>query len=352
MIIGHELLRSAARDWQAYSSATPFRVPIPEESSLRGVQQLPIETDPPEHGACRRLIEDRFSRAAADRIRPLISELVASRLSTGLAAGSIAVVEELALPVVTRAIAETLGRPGDTERLHSWGIHVFTDPLTGQRRRNDDVDAYIEERADSAISDPGDDLFGDLARARLGDRTLTRDEIMGFGSLVLAGGRDTVITAIVGAFWHLATHPAERRRLRGEQRLVSSAVEEYLRFFSPLGFIGRTATSNGEVDGFRIAEGDLVGLGFAEANHDERVFADAGCVVLDRRPNRHVAFGHGPHTCIGAPLARMQIAVAIEEFVRLDPEVTALSAPWVPPPDSGALDGGWLPLDLRLFFAT
>ena len=122
-----------------------------------------------------------------------------------------AVIEELALPVVTTSVAETLGRAGDAERLASWGLHVFRDPVSGERRRNTDLDAYLADCVDAARDRPGADLFGDLARrgARR-SAARTRDEMLGYGYLVLAGGRDTVIVAIVGALWHLATHPEGR----------------------------------------------------------------------------------------------------------------------------------------------
>jgi cytochrome P450 len=347
VVLGHERVRRVARDWTTYTSATPFRVPIPEESALRPVRQYPIETDPPAHTAYRQLIAHRFSRSAADAIRPTIVALV-GRLLDRADGRQLQVVRHLALPVVTTSIAETMGLPRDVDRLQSWGLHVFRDPSTGERRRNDDLDDYLAARVDAALADPGDDLFGDLARARFDGRPLTRDELLGYGYLVLAGGRDTVIGAISGAIWHLAAHPDVRGRLAADPDLIPDAVEEYLRYLSPLASIGRTVTVDHELDGHRLAAGELVALGFDSANHDPAAFASPDEVRIDRRPNRHVAFGHGPHTCIGAPLARMEITVVIEAIASLARCDLVAPATWVPHPEGGASTSSWLPHDLTV----
>lgn len=315
VILGYDLVRQAARDWTTFTSATPFRVPIPEESALRPVQQFPIETDPPEHGAYRRLVEHRFSRGAADGHRAELAAIIDRLLTAALTLDEWRVVDHFAIPVVAHAIALTLGRPDDTDRLVSWGLHVFRDPVTGERRRNDDLDAYLAERVDAALAEPCDDLFGDLARAELDGRRLTRDEILGYGYLVLAGGRDTVIASITGALWHLATNPDVLARLRDDPDAIPTAIEEYLRYLSPLAHIGRTVAAGSEFGGRPMRAGELVSLCFAAANHDPRAFEAPDECRLDRRPNRHVAFGHGPHTCLGAPLARMELQVVLERFV-------------------------------------
>lgn len=315
MVLGYQHLKHVARDWTTFTSATPFRVPIPEESALRPVRQYPIETDPPEHGSYRRLVEARFSRSAAESHRPAITQIVDLLLDAALASSELHVVDDFAIPIVSSAIALTLGRATDTERLVSWGLHVFKDPITHERRRNDDLDAYLAELVDAALAEPGDDVFGDLARAEFEGRSLTRDELLGYGYLMLAGGRDTVIASIAGALWHLAAHPAAVEALRADPSLVPTSVEEYLRHLSPLPYIGRTVAVDTELDGQPFSEGELVSLSFATANRDPRVFEAPDECRIDRTPNRHVAFGHGPHTCLGAPLARMELAVVIERFL-------------------------------------
>lgn len=348
IVVGHDALRRTARDWRRYSSDTPFRVPIPEESALRPVRQYPIETDPPAHTAYRALIAERFSRAAAEAIRPTIAALVDSILSSAADGARLRVVDDLAIPVVTAAIAATLGRPDDAERLASWGLHVFRDPSDGRSRANADLDAYLSDRVDAALVGPPDDLFGDLAQADLDGRRLTRDELLGYGYLVLAGGRDTVIAAIAGSLWFLTTRPDERRRLAAEPAAIPPAVEELTRYFSPLGAIARTVTGTHETGGRRFEEGERVALGFAAANRDPRVFDGPNEIRLDRKPNRHVAFGHGPHTCIGAPLARMELTVVVEQFVRLDGVELLAPVGWHPDTELRSGTGAPIPLDLTI----
>ena len=346
LVTTYDDVRRTARDWQRYTSATPFRVPIPEESDVRPVRQYPIETDPPDHGVYRSIIAPRFSRSAAERARPTIDQLVEDVLDRASDRGRLRVVDELAIPVVTTAIAATLGRPDDADLLASWGLHVFRDPIDGSRRRNPELDRYLAERVDAARATPGDDLFGDLARGRFGDRPLTRDEMLGYGYLVLAGGRDTVIGAIVGSVWYLTTNADDRARLRTDPAGVPTATEELLRYFSPLAYIGRTVAEGHEVDGHRFERGELVALGFAAANHDAAVFEEPDRVRLDRAPNRHMAFGHGPHTCIGAPLARMQLNSVVERFVRLVDISVVEPTDWRPTLDRDVSTVSDLPMNL------
>ena len=346
-ILDHASVRAAARDWDTFTSATPFRVPIPEESDVRPVRQVPIEFDPPEHGAFRRIVEPRFSRAAAQTHRRGVAEVVESAVSTALDTGTLAVVDDLALPVVSQALAATLGHPADRDRLASWGLHVFTDPETGRRRRNEDLDTYLAERVDQALTDPGDDLFGDLAQASIDGRPLTRDELLGYGYLVLAGGRDTVIASIAGALAHLAAHPHDHARLRDEPDLIPTAVEEFVRVVSPLGEIGRTVATPTTLGDTALVPGDLVSLCFASANHDPTVFDAPDECRLDRRPNRHLGFGHGPHTCLGAPLARMELAVVLEVFTRRVGSATRLDQPVSTPSAAGSTHAD-VPTGLRL----
>ncbi len=352
LVLGYDHLKQAARDWTMFTSATPFRVPIPEESQLRPVQQYPIETDPPAHGRYRRLIEHRFSRSAAETHRPAVAAHVDELLAGALAVETMHVVDRFAIPIVAHAIALTMGLPDDTSQLVSWGLHVFKDPVTGERRANAELDRYLAERVDAALAAPGDDIFGDLARADFDGRRLTRDELLGYGYLVLAGGRDTVIAAIAGALWHLATHPDAIAALRNDPAGIPVAVEEYLRYLSPLAHIGRTVTTDGDLGGHRLEQGELVSLCFAAANRDPLVFDTPEQCVIDRKPNRHVAFGHGPHTCIGAPLARMELAVVIERFVAAVTECSVVTpAEWEPRGIDTVTTGLSFPHDLTLRIA-
>ncbi|MDX2380879.1 MAG: cytochrome P450 [Acidimicrobiia bacterium] len=317
LLTGYDDVRAAARDWRTFTSDTPFEVPIPPEHDLRPVRQLPIECDPPDHSEYRSLVADRFSRSAVELHAARLATVIDSIIEGALGRGVLDVIPDLGVPVVNAALAAALGRAEhEAEQWAGWGVHVF-DSADGGRTANDELNAYLEQAVDAAIADPGDDFFGSLATARFRGRTLTRDEMLGFGNLVFAGGRDTVISSIACAVWHLANTPDDWRRLRADPDLIGPAVEEILRVGTPLPFIGRHATTAQLRGGAEFAEGDLVALGFAAANRDPAVFDDPGACRIDRQPNRHIAFGHGPHTCLGSHLARMEIRVTVERLLAL-----------------------------------
>ncbi|MCC5950019.1 MAG: cytochrome P450 [Nitriliruptoraceae bacterium] len=317
-------VKAAAHDWATFSSDAPFRVPIPQEQDVRAVRQLPIESDPPQHRTYRRVVREPFGRAAADRLAGPLAEVVDDLLDDVLAEGRVEVVRGFALPLQSRALALLLGRPlGDAEEWIGWGTHVFRDPDGAEGGA---LDAYLDRVLDDAVADPGPDLFGSLATAELDGRRLTREEMTGFANLVFAGGRDTVINLVTNALAHLAAHPDVLARLRTEPGLIRSATEEYLRYYSPLTHIGRVAVEPTAVHGCPVAQGGRIALGFAAANRDEEVFDRADECLVDRWPNRHLAFGHGPHTCLGAPLTRGVMAALLGRLTARVGHVTILEA--------------------------
>jgi len=324
MFVGYESVKEAARDWRRYSSDAPGRVPIPHEVDARDMRQLPIETDPPEHTAYRAAIADSFSRTTIEALEPAVQKEISSVIDGAIDQGEVELVGALATPIVI------LGRPQhEADEWVSWGRVAFAIDEHGNKAHNGRLDEYLSSAVDHAIVSPGDDFFGLLVRARVDGEALTRDEMLGFGNLVFAGGRGTLIDSISGAIWHLGTRAEDRAKLVADPSLIPTAVEEFLRYFSPLVHIGRTATALSATARGSIGEGDLISLGFAFANHDPAVFDNADSCVIDRKPNRHVAFGHGPHTCIGAHLARMEMRIVLEtepQFRFLDLGFTAIPA--------------------------
>jgi len=320
MFVGYEELKAAAKDWQRFSSDTPGRVPIPHEIDARDMRQLPIETDPPQHSRYRAIIANSFSRATIGELEPAIREVVSSAVDESVQQGGAEVVEGLAVPIVMKSLALTLGRPqSEADVWASWGRTVFGTDEHNAKRHNNQLDEYLASAVDSAMATPGDDFFGLLARAEIDGLPLTKEEMLGFGNLVFAGGRETLIDSISSSIWYLGTEPADRAMLVADPSLIPRAVEEFLRYFSPLSHLGRTATASIGETTHDIREGDLVALGFAFANHDSRVFDQPDSCVIDRKPNRHVAFGHGPHTCVGAHLARLEMRIVLEELLRRAP---------------------------------
>jgi cytochrome P450 len=316
LIVGFEDVRSAALDWETFTSDTPFEVPIPHEHAVRPVRQLPIECDPPDHYEYRSLTAKFFSRRAVDSHVPVVRGVVDRIIESAIGdSAPLEVLTDLGLPVVNHGLAAVLGQPAaDAELWLRWGMHVFDSP-NGGKSANDELNDYLEHAVRSAVEHPDDNFFGALATSRFRGQPLTTDEMLGFGNLVFAGGRDTVAAAIGAMCGYLASNPTDWRRLKSDPALRRSAVEEILRLSSPLPFIGRHATRTCTHAGAAVEEGDLVALGFAAANRDPSVFDQPNVFRVDRSPNRHMAFGHGPHTCVGGHLARMEIGVTLERLL-------------------------------------
>ena len=316
MVLRYADLKNVCKDWSTYSSDAPFRVPIPSEEDVRSVRQLPIETNPPDHTEYRSLVRGPFSRDTSMAIESEVANIVGDLLDSAIVDGKLEVVRGFALPIQSRSLAFMLGRPqSEADHWISWGTHVFRDLEASSTGSAQSLDAYLEEAIDAAIADPGSDFFGLLVRSEFKGRQLTRDEILGFANLAFAGGRDTVIHLIANSIHYLATNQSAFDELRGDPSLIKSATEEFLRFFSPITPIGRVVAKEAELLGRQVHVDETVSICFASANRDEFVFDRPDQVILDRRPNRHVAFGHGPHTCLGAPHTRMILSTVLERLV-------------------------------------
>lgn len=307
MILRLKDVRAAAKDWKTFSSDAPFRVPIPSEEDKRGVRQLPIETDPPDHTEYRALVEPVFNQPRDPRFAAAIARLVDDQLDAAMAAGRIEVMEDFALPLQNYALAMLLGVPREEAELWiSWGVHVFHQGPDGTHK-GAELEAYLNRKFDEAESAPSDGFFHTLAHAEFRGRRLTREELLGFANLTFAGGRDTVLLSITHAIGHLGRHPEALPWLREDPKHVQLAAEELFRTLTPLSHIGRVCPVETDVHGVKCPAGARVALNWASANFDETMFDDPEEIRLDRRPNPHLAFGFGPHVCLGVHHARLLI---------------------------------------------
>lgn len=309
----HADVKAAAKDWARFSSD------LQGDRDVRTYRQLPLEVDPPEHTAFRSILTPIFGRQEVAALEPEL-RAVATGLAAGLAdRGSAEMVHELALPMVAASIGLAFGRPQDVDELRSWGTETWQIGPDGTRDGSR-LEAYLTRVFDEVGRRPGDDAFSRIAGGRVDGRSLTRLEMLGLGNLILAGGRDTVIGLISGAVWHLAGAASERARLAGDTTRIPAAIEELLRFLSPLPRMERKATEDIVAPWGQASAGEVVLLGFARANHDRTVFGDPEAIRLERSPNPHVAFGNGPHTCIGVHLARLETRVFLEELLAVVPD--------------------------------
>ena len=323
MILRHEEVRKAARDWKTYSSDAPFRVPIPSEEDVRTMRQLPVETDPPDHTDYRRIVEPFFQRAKDPQMMAQVEALIDGMLQEAMRHDSIEVVREFALPIQSRAMTYLLNVPeSEADLWIGWGIHVFRDG--GSKGMS--LEAYLHQQLDRGAAQPGGDFFSALAHATFRGRPLTREEMMGFGNLTFAGGRDTVIHTLSSVLGYLAGHPEALEFLRQDPSRVVHATEEFFRVVTPLTHIGRVCPVESQVEGMTVPAGGRVSLCWASANQDEAVFENPSEVRLDRKPNPHMAFGFGAHLCLGAAHARLLVRTLLQKCIDRVGQITVLSA--------------------------
>lgn len=308
MLLRHADVRAAAKDWETYSSDAPFRVPIPSEEEMRTMRQLPIETNPPEHGEWRKLVEPFFQRAKKPEVIAKVEGLIADKLSE-VSGTSFDAVRDFAIPLQCRALTYLLNVPeSEADIFIAWGIHVFS-------AEGGSLEDYLHQAFDRAEENPGDDFFSALTQACFRGRALTRDEMMGFANLTFAGGRDTIIHSITNILAHFAKHQEDLENLRENPKGIVLAGEEFFRAFMPLTHIGRVCPVTTEVHGHEVPPKGRVSLGWAAANFDEEVFQEPETVKLDRKPNPHVSFGFGTHLCLGAPHARLLVRTLLSHLV-------------------------------------
>jgi len=326
MLLRHAEVRSAAKDWETFSSDAPCRVPIPSEEDVRTMRQLPIETNPPDHTEYREIVEPFFRRAKDHEVVTQVEALMDAMLADAMSRDSIEIVREFALPLQSRALTYLLNVPeAEAETWIGWGTHVFRDGGDG-RKKGAALETYLQQQLDRAMESPGEDFFSALTQANFRGRQLTREEMMGFANLTFAGGRDTIIHTVSSVIAYLGRHPEALEFLRQDPSRIVHASEEFFRVVSPLTHIGRVCPVDTEVNGVSVKAGARVSLCWASANQDETAFAEPGEVRLDRKPNPHLAFGIGAHVCLGAPHARLLVRTLLQKCTELVGGVTVLEA--------------------------
>ena len=326
MILRHEDVRNAAKDWKTFSSDAPFRVPIPSEEAVRTMRQLPIETNPPEHTEYRAIVEPFFARAKQPDVIAKVEALISERLSEALARESVEIVNEIALPIQSHALTFLLNVPESEAATYiSWGMHVFK-VTGGEFKKGTSLEDYLHAQFDRAEANPGEDFFSALTKATYRGRPLSREEMMGFGNLTFAGGRDTIIHSISSIIAYLGRNPDALEYLRQDPKRIVHAGEEFFRVFMPLTHIGRVCPVATDVHGVTVPADGRVSLGWASANFDEAVFDAPDEIRLDRKPNPHISFGFGTHLCLGAPHARLIVRSLLQTLTERVGHITVLAA--------------------------
>ena len=290
------------------------------------MRQLPIETDPPDHTEYRALVEPFFQRAKSPEVIARVERLIDERLTEAINRESIEIVMKFALPIQSHALAYLLNvNESEAETWIGWGIHVFK-ATGGSFKKATVLEDYLAAKFDRAKANPGEDFFSALERATFRGRRLTREEMMGFGNLTFAGGRDTIIHTLSSIIAHFGRNPAALDSLRGDPKRIVHAGEEFFRAVSPLTHLGRVCPVGTEVQGVPVRANGRVSLCWSSANFDEAVFDAPEEVRLDRQPNPHVAFGFGPHLCLGAAHARLIVRSLLQALAHRVAAITVLDA--------------------------
>ena len=318
MILRLKDVRKTAHNWKTFQSgATPGRIVIPSEVNIRDTRQIPFEVDPPLHGSFRSLLDPWFKRPLEAQYQKALAQQVNALVDDVLKADSIDVVEDFALCLQSRALTLLLNTDaGEADTWIGWGTHVFRsedDPLDGDKAAI--LYDYIDEKIKASSPNPEGDLYSVLLAAEVEGKKLTHEEIKGIMILTFAGGRDTVINAVTNTVSYFAQHPESLDRLRNEPEIIGRAIEELIRYFTPLTQMGRVVTQDTQVCEHAIKANSRVSLCWASANRDESVFESPNDVILDRKLNPHVSFGFSHHNCLGATHARQIMRVLIETLV-------------------------------------
>ena len=344
-------VRHGLLNWETFSSGVPGTTSIPT-SVRRDFPEIPLEVDPPEHTRYRAIVAPWFSRARVATLEPDIRRITTELIDTFIDEEECDLVQQLALPLVARVLAVFLRMP-ETEALQwmEWLTDIFhgrlEEPARADRASKDLI-RYLQDVVDERRRHPGDDFFSLLVTARFDGRPLTDLEIRGYTVVTMTAGQETTVSGIGNSLWYLAEHPEDKVRLEADPRLLPHAIEEFLRFMSPIQLLGRNATRDATLHGETIRQGDLVAMCYGAANRDETVFEDPDRCVIDRHPNRHLAFGSGPHACLGAHLARLELQVVMEEMLRRAPDFHVADRSRLRMAPHGDLRGFWsLPATLR-----
>ncbi len=295
-----------------------------------------LDVEPPDHTRLRRLVSKAFTPRRVEEMRPRVRAL-AEDLVRGLAErGGGDLIAEVAEPLPVTVIAEVLGIPeADRPLLRPWsadicGMYELDPSEETQRtavRAAVEFSVYLRDLARARRAAPGDDLISALGQVE----GLSEDELVGTCALLLNAGHEATVNATGNAWWALFRNPSELARLRADHALVESAVEELLRYDTPAPMFERWVLADVEVAGVTIPCGAEVALQFASADRDPTVFPDPDRLDLSRAPNPHLTFGAGIHFCLGAPLARIELAESMRALLRGAPDLRPREEPeWKP----------------------
>ena len=304
-ITGHKAVREALRDTQSYSSD------LQGDADVRDYRQIPLEVDPPRHHLYRSALSPYFVRPSIELHIPRFRENSKRLLSNYFSGEPKEVVGELALPLVMENLGVIYNRPQDVSEWISWGPDVWT--AESEQRDGAVLHRYIDKIYEEALSRSSQDIWQEIAHLEIDGKQITATEFRGIVGVLLAGGRDTVVKLLTGIVWHFGKVPSDLEKLRKNRDSLNSAIQEFLRFLTPLPLMNRTTVP--ETGASELPADRYVGVSFISGNFDEGVFENPFEINLERSRNPHLSFGFGPHTCLGNHIAEIEARVFLETLL-------------------------------------
>jgi cytochrome P450 len=299
-----------------------------------------LDMEPPDHTRVRRLVSKAFTPRMAEGLRPHVQRLMDENVDAVAGAGEIDLIPSIAEPLPVAVIAQLLGVPDeDRHLLRPWSADICRmyelapteEDARVAIRACVEFSDYLRQLSRARRADPREDLISGLAQVVDEGERLTEDELIGTCVLLLNAGHEATVNVTGNGWWSLFRHPDQLRRLRADPSLVPRAIEELMRFDTPLQMFERWVLEDVEICGVEVPKGAELGLLFGSANRDPTVFERPDELDLGRDPNPHLAFGAGVHFCLGAPLARIELETSFATLLRRFPRMELVEEPsWKP----------------------
>lgn len=317
----YEHVHAVVHDPETFSSAAAG-VALPGDQFDPRQPLVPIEIDPPAHRPLRNLVNPAFGPGAVRGLEADVRRLANDLIDGFIERGAADLVAELALPLPTIVISWFMGVPAeDRPRFRQWTTDLLrVDEPAVARAAARDFSSYCRSLTELRRAEPADDVTGLLVRARIGGEPLSDRQLLGFLIELITAGHETTTSAIGLYLAKLGMDPAQRLNLVRQPSRIASAVEELLRYESPVQVLRRTVTRRTQLAGVHMEPGDTVVVLWGAANRDDAAFEAPEEFDPDRAPNRHLAFGAGIHRCLGSHLARLELRVVLEEVLRRLPD--------------------------------
>lgn len=312
---------AATKDTETFSSR---EVLIPKSQfGPEFNERPPVTADPPVHTRYRKLLLPGFTQRQAVKWEPTIRKIAQEAVESlrGTTSCDVSLVYAKRIPL--RLMCALMGVPPEMEDKFTQWAHdtIEATDQAAMLQSVGEISQFLGDQVAKRTEQPTDDLISTLMTADVDGTPLAGQELVAVLMVILLAGLDTTWSLLGTIFVHLATHREDLDRLVAEPELIPTAIEEALRFYSPVA-LSRETTTDAEIGGAEIPADSMVLLAWPAANRDPAVFPDADRFVIDRAENRHIAFGSGVHRCLGAPLARLEMRIAVEEWLRVIPEFT------------------------------